>query len=602
MSAPAIGIDLGTTYSAVATVDNGRPVLIPNRDALLLTPSVVGFTANGERVVGERARLLAETLPDHVAVATKRFIGRRWTADLAQQARTVVPYPLLQGNNGEIRLRIGGRVLPLTQIAAMILGELKLDAETHFAKPVTEAVITVPANFDDGQRAATKEAARIAGLHVLRVINEPTAAAVAYGLGQAFEGRALVFDLGGGTFDVSILEVKNGVFEVRATGGDPYLGGEDFDQRIVQWLLAQVPDDMRDLVSKDTVSMQRLRVAAERAKRELSRTHEAYISVSELGDHANGGKRLVQVDTALTRAFFETMSEPLSRRCLSVCQQVMAEANMDPKSMDAVLLVGGMTRVPLVRWLVADFFGKAPASNLNPDEAVALGAAVQAAELANQTQQALLLDVVSQPLGVGVLGGSVRRLISKNTPVPARAAEIFHPSQVGQTAARIRIFQGEDADAEGCMPLGEVLLNGLHVNERADVPLEVSFEISAEGLLSVRATDLSSGVSKSLQVEARTDLAASEVERLAREQQSYANGQQETRMEQAVETFQKLLERGDKLLKFLETSAKEAPSNEAEAAVAQMQSLLASGREAMETQERTQMADVARRLVALVRL
>lgn len=275
---------------------------------------------------------------------------------------------------------------------------------------------------------------------------------------------------------------------------------------------------------------------------------------------------------------------------------------MDPKSMDAVLLVGGMTRVPLVRWLVADFFGKAPASNLNPDEAVALGAAVQAAELANQTQQALLLDVVSQPLGVGVLGGSVRRLISKNTPVPARAAEIFHPSQVGQTAARIRIFQGEDADAEGCMPLGEVLLNGLHVNERADVPLEVSFEISAEGLLSVRATDLSSGVSKSLQVEARTDLAASEVERLAREQQSYANGQQETRMEQAVETFQKLLERGDKLLKFLETSAKEAPSNEAEAAVAQMQSLLASGREAMETQERTQMADVARRLVALVRL
>ncbi len=350
MSEPVIGIDLGTTYSAVATVEDGHPVLIPNRAGGRLTPSMVGFTRKGARVVGEQARLLAEEVPENVAYATKRFLGRRFSPELAESAKALVQYPLVGGAAGEVRLQLAGKALPLSQVSAMILGELKLDAQAHFGRSVTKAVITVPANFDDQQRAATKEAARIAGLEVLRILNEPTAAAVAYGLTANFTGSALVFDLGGGTFDVSILEVESGVFEVKGTGGDPNLGGEDFDLRIVEWLLAQVDPTLSDVVRGDRLSMQRLKSAAERAKRVRSEKDEALISVADLGDHL-AAKRFVEVETALTRAFFETLSEPLSRRCLGVCKKVMEEADLDPRELDAVLLVGGMTRVPLVRLL-----------------------------------------------------------------------------------------------------------------------------------------------------------------------------------------------------------------------------------------------------------
>ncbi len=522
MTEPVIGIDLGTTYSAVATVEDGVPHLIPNRAGARLTPSMVGFTRSGDRVVGEQARLLAEELPENVAHATKRYLGQRFSHDLAEAARKVVPYSLVSGPSGEVRIKLAQRQLPLTQVAAMILGELRLDAQAYFRQPVSKAVITVPANFDDAQRNATKEAARIAGLNVLRLVNEPTSAAVAYGLTSSFQGRALVFDLGGGTFDVSILEVEKGVFEVKATGGDPQMGGEDFDHRIVQWLLAQVAEPFREATSRDKLSLQRLKVAAERAKRELTEAEQAVVSVEHLGSHQPDNKRFTSLETVLTRSFFNTLSEPLSRRCLDVCAKVMSDAHLQPGAIDAVLLVGGMTRVPLVQTLAREFFGKEPVKGINPDEVVALGAAIHAAELHSRSGQTLLIDVASHSLGVGVLGGGMRRLISRNTSIPVAAKETFLPSRAGQSEARIPIYQGESDQAAKNVKLGELVIHELSVPTRDQSPIEVTFELSSEGTLSVRATDVASGVAEALRIEARTGLEPREVEQLRQEQSLYA--------------------------------------------------------------------------------
>lgn len=600
---PVIGIDLGTTYSAVATVENGVPVIIPSRSGVRLTPSVVGFTALGERVVGERAQVLGDEAPDRVAPATKRFIGKRWTPELAATARAVVPYPLIQGPSGEVRVKVAGRTMPITQVSAMLLGELKLDAEAHFGRPVSRCVITVPANFDDGQRQATREAARIAGLDVLRIVNEPTAAAMAYGLVNRFEGRALVFDLGGGTFDVSILEMEDGVFEVQATGGDPQLGGDDFDACIVQWLLAQVPDLYRDAVTKDRVSMQRLRYAAERAKRTLTDQPEAFLSVSDLGDHAEGNDgRFCQVDTALTRDFFESLAEPLSKRCLAVCERTLAEAKVSPADIEAVMLVGGMTRVPLVRSLVNQFFGKTPVSGVNPDEAVALGAAVHAAELSSKAGSTVLIDVATHSLSVGVLGGTVRRLIGRNTPVPAVAKDIFLPGRAGQTSARLPVFQGESEWADECTKLGELVLGDLTVERRSDVPIEVTFELSNEGLLSVRAVDTTTGIAESIRIDARTTLQPQEVERLEQEQAVYASQQAEKDKQLALQAFPRILDKAERLVRLLEKSAEENPSPEADATVGQVKALLAQGRIAVKVGDPAQMAEVTRLLERVVTL
>ncbi|RKH45380.1 Hsp70 family protein [Corallococcus sicarius] len=600
MQEPVIGIDLGTTNSVVATVEDGRPRLIPSRAGGRLTPSVVGLTRAGDRVVGQAAQMLAEEQPDAVVWATKRFLGRRYTPELVQQAKAMVPYPLVAGPTGDVRVKLAGRVLPTAQISAFILGELRLDAQAHFGRDVRKCVITVPANFDDNQRQATREAAGIAGLDVVRLVNEPTAAALAYGLSRGFEGSALVFDLGGGTFDVSILDVKAGVFEVKATGGDHALGGEDFDQRIVQWLLAQVEDSFQDAVSRDPQSLRRLKVAAEAAKRELTDADEATISVSGLGDHTAGVKRFTEINTALTRSFFETLSEPLSRRCLEVCKTVMAEAKMDPRSVDVVLLVGGMTRVPLVRRLVADFFGRAPSTDVHPDEAVALGAAVQADELIRQAGQALLLDVASQSLGVGVMGGRVKRLIPKNTGVPVVARDIFFPGTSGQSEARIPVYQGESEFQDENHKLGEVVLKNLHVAARGETPLEVVFELSSEGILAVKATDLTSGNMDLVRLEARASLPQGEVEKLGQEQLNYAQAQGVVDARRAEETFRKLLERGEKLARLLQKSAKENPSPETESAVGTVQQLLVGGKDALEAGDAAQCAQIARQLTQLL--
>ncbi len=601
---PVIGIDLGTTYSAVATVEGGNPVVIPSRvGGSRLTPSVVGFTALGERVVGERAQVLGDDAPERVAPATKRFIGKRWSPALAASARAVVPYPLIQGPSGEVRIKVAGRVMPLTQVSAMLLGELKLDAEAHFGRPVSRCVITVPANFDEGQRQATREAARIAGLDVLRMVNEPTAAAMAYGLVNSFRGRALVFDLGGGTFDTSILEMENGVYEVRATGGDPQLGGDDFDACIVQWLVAQVPDTYREVVVKDRLSMSRLRYAAERAKRTLSEKPEAFISVADLGTHGEGGDgKFCQLDTVLTREFFESLAEGLTQRCLEVCRRVLAEAKLQSDDIEAVMLVGGMTRMPLVRRVVSQFFERTPVSGINPDEAVALGAAVHAVELATKAGQTLLIDVATHSLSVGVLGGTVRKLIGRNSAVPAAAKSVFLPNRAGQTMVRLPVYQGESEWADECTRLGELVLGDLSVERRADVPIEVTFELSNEGMLSVRAVDTTTGMAESIRIDARTTLAPQEVEKLSAEQAQYAQGQSEKDKQQALSSFPRVLDKAERLARLLEKSAEENPSPEADAVVGQVKALLAQGRIAVKVGDTSRMAEVTRMLEQLIAL
>ena len=600
---PVIGIDLGTTYSAVATVENGQPIVIPSRSGVRLTPSLVGFTAAGERLAGEKALVLGDEAPDRVAPATKRFLGKRWSQELATAAKQVVPYPLLAGPAGEVRIKVAGRVMPVTQVSAMLLGELKLDAEAHFGRPVAKCVVTVPANFDEGERQATREAARIAGLDVLRIVNEPTAAAIAYGLINGFIGRALVFDLGGGTFDVSILEVQDGVFEVKATGGDARLGGDDFDAAIVRWLLAQVPEAQRETVGKDRLSMQRLRYAAERAKRALTDQPEAFISVADLGAHGeeSEGKGWA-LDTVLTRSFFETLVEPLASRCLEVCRSVLSDAKLAPADIGSVMLVGGMTRVPLVRKVVTEYFGRAPVSGLNPDEAVALGAAVHATELETKAGHTVLIDVATHSLSVGVLGGTVRKLIARNTTVPATAKELFLPSQAGQTAVRLPIYQGESDWADECVKLGELVLGNLTVERRADVPIEVTFELSNEGILSVRAVDTTTAMAEAIRVDSRTTLSPQEVERLSTEQAQYALAQSAKDKKSAARTFQRVLEKAERLVRLLEKSAKENPSPEADVVVGQAKAAVAQGRIALKQQDTEQMSEVTKTLGRLVAL
>jgi molecular chaperone DnaK len=459
----------------------------------------------------------------------------------------------------------------------------------------------VPANFDDGQRFATREAARIAGLDVLRIVNEPTAAAVAYGLTASFEGRALVFDLGGGTFDVSILEVAKGVYEVKGTGGDTSLGGEDFDNRIVEWLLAQVPEAQREIASRDRVSLQRLKHAAEAAKRTLTDQTDALISVTDLGDHSvDGGTRFATLETNLTRDFFEQLSEPLSKRCVEVCEKVMRDAKLERSDIDAVLLVGGMTRVPLVRKLTTEFFGKQPVSGVNPDEVVALGAAVHAAELASQVGAALLIDVATHTLSVGVLGGTVRRLIKKNTAVPAVAKEIFYPGKHGQTEVRIPVFQGESDYTDENARLGELVLNELSGIRRSDVPIEVTFELSVEGTLSARAVDTTTGMAEAIRIEARTTLQPHELEQLQTEQGQYATVQGERNKAAALDHFPRMLDKAERLAQLLQKGEDDsAPSPEAQNAVGNLQAVIAQGRAALKAEDLVQMAEVTRVLEKL---
>ena len=580
-----VGIDLGTTNSLIAHVEGGIPRVIPDAEGRALLPSVVAWTPNGV-VVGEAARRQLARNAARTVYSVKRLMGRGYEDvkdELDRLPFAVVPSAEV------ITIRIGDREVTPPEVSAHVLRALKQRAEVFFGEPVEQAVITVPAYFNDAQRQATKDAGRIAGLEVLRIVNEPTAASLAYGLQKLAEGVIAVYDLGGGTFDISILRVKDGVFEVLATNGNTHLGGDDFDRMLVDWLLADIRSRHGVDLSTDPEALQELRLGAEAAKCRLSFDERTVLTIPFEG---------FTYHRAITRGELEALVEPLVASTLGPCRQALADAGLRREQVDQVVLVGGSTRMPLVRRRVEELFGRTPHSRLNPDEVVALGAAVHASELAARGGEALLIDVASHSLGVAVYGGGVRRLVAKNTPIPVVAREVFLPASPGQARARIEVFQGDGETRGDNAKLGEVLLSDLRVRHRSDVPLEVTFELSSEGTLSVRAMDLSSGLSQAVKLEQRTELPPAEVQKLRAEQKAYHRSRSAPEV-QALRSFAELLARGEQLTRALGEAA-EPERADAEALVESVRRLVALGRSAFRSGNQQQMAEITRRLTTLM--
>ena len=519
-SEPLIGIDLGTTNSIVATVQDGQPIVIKNRTGQALTPSVVAVSKNGKRLVGGIAKRQAITNPQETVYAAKRLIGRKFSSHEVQNALRSLPYEVVAGQHDDLRIRMGGRDLSVPEISAMILQELKVDAEAHFGRPVSKAVITVPAYFNAAQRQATKDAGRIAGLDVLRIINEPTAAALAYGFGRTVNGRVAVLDLGGGTFDVSVLEINQGVFDVVATGGDTYLGGEDWDNRIIEWLVFGFAKEHGIDLRKDRMALQRLKDAAEKAKVELSSVRESQLNLPFISTPPGGGAAL-HLQGTLTREKLEDLTSDLAERVVGITTEVLGEAGVRPSELKEVILVGGMSRMPKIVEAVRGHFRKEPCKGVHPEEVVALGAAIQAHALVAQEGELLLLDVTPQSLGVAIAGGSVRRIIPKNTTVPTSATEVFATSKDFQRTVKIMVLQGEHELAPQNELLGEFLLTGLREAPRGQVEIEVTFDINAEGIVSVSARDRETGGRQSITVTASSGLTEEELRRIMDEQREY---------------------------------------------------------------------------------
>ncbi len=517
---PVIGIDLGTTNSVVATVQGNQPVVIKNRTGQHLTPSVVAVSKTGKRLVGQIAKRQAITNPQDTVYAAKRLIGRKYGSPQVQEALRHLSYQIVPGEHDDVRVRLGGKDVSLPEISAMILRELKLDAEAHFGRPVHQAVVTVPAYFNDAQRQATKDAGKIAGLEVLRIINEPTAAALAYGFGRTVNGKIAVYDLGGGTFDVTVLEVGNGVFEVIATGGDSYLGGEDFDNRVIEWLVQAFAKEHGIDLRKDRMALQRLKDAAEKAKIELSTAKESQINLPFICTPPGGGAAL-HLQATLTRDKLEQLCGDLIERTIAIAEGVLRDAKIRPTDLKEIILVGGMTRMPKVAEAVKRYFKRDPCKGVHPDEVVALGAAVQAHALTSEQAQVLLLDVTPQSLGVAIAGGFARKLIPKNTTVPTSTTEVFNTSQDYQTSVRIMVLQGESEIAHENELLGEFILTGLRSAKRGEVEIEVTFDINSDGIVSVSARDKETGQRQSITVTASAGLTEDELKRIMEEQGDY---------------------------------------------------------------------------------
>ena len=514
-----VGIDLGTTNSVVAVMEGGDPVVIPNAEGNRTTPSVVAFTKNGERLVGQTAKRQATINPDNTFYSIKRFIGRNF--DETTVEREMVPFKVVKGPRNDVRVHspITGKEYAPQEISAMVLQKLKTDAEAYLGEPVTKAVITVPAYFNDSQRQATKDAGKIAGLEVLRIINEPTAAALAYGLDKKKDETILVFDLGGGTFDVSVLEVGDGVVEVKATNGDTHLGGDDYDQRIVNWLIDEFRKDQGIDLSKDRQALQRLKEAAEKAKIELSSMSETEINLPFITADASGPKHL---QMRLTRAKFEQLTADLTERLKGPFFQALKDAGLKPGDLDEVVLVGGSTRMPVVIDLVRKLTGKEPNRSVNPDEVVAIGAAIQAGVLGGDVKDVVLLDVTPLSLGVETLGGVMTRLIERNTTIPTRKSEIFSTAADGQTAVDIHVLQGERELAADNMTLGRFRLEGIPPAPRGVPQIEVTFDIDANGILNVSARDKATGKEQRITITASTNLSKEEIERMIRDAELHA--------------------------------------------------------------------------------
>jgi molecular chaperone DnaK len=521
-SEPVIGIDLGTTNSVVATVRDGVPRVIPNRTGQLLTPSIVAVAKNGKRLVGALAKRQAITNAENTVHAAKRLIGRRWGSKEVEDARRVLPYQLVAGPEGnDVRVQLGGRTVSVPELSALVLAELKADAEAWFGRPVRRAVVTVPAYFNDGQRQATKDAGRIAGLEVLRIINEPTSAALAYGFGKQVEKKVVVFDLGGGTFDISILDIGKSVYDVVGVGGDTYLGGEDFDRRIMDWLTFSFAMENAGVdLRQDKMALQRLKDGAEKAKCELSGVASAAVHLPFLvagGD----GKGALHLDKQLPREKLEELTKDLVDRCIQVTERTLKDAGVRPAQVGEVILVGGMTRMPRVQKAVRDFFGREPSRGVHPDEVVALGAAIQAhalTEVGAKQEEVLLLDVTPQNLGLMVVGGYFQTVIPKNTTVPTSQTHLFTTVQDNQTSVRIAVLQGASERAIDNELLGEFILDGIRPARRGEVSIEVTFEISADGIVGVSARDSDTGQQQSITVTATSGLTEDELRRILDEQ------------------------------------------------------------------------------------
>ncbi len=527
-----IGIDLGTTNSVVSVIENGQPVVIVNQEGARTTPSVVGFGKDGERLVGQVAKRQAVTNPENTVFSVKRFMGRKFN-EVAEEAKRV-PYSVTAGSNGDARITVRGKQYSPPEISAMVLQKLKQAAEDYLGEKVSDAVITLPAYFNDAQRQATKDAGQIAGLNVLRIVNEPTAAALAYGLDQKKDETIAVFDLGGGTFDISVLEVGEGVVEVKSTNGDTHLGGDDFDQLVVEWMISEFKKSEGIDLGKDRMALQRLKEAAEKAKIELSSVVETEINLPFVTADASGPKHLAM---KLTRAKLESLVEPLVQRTIAPLKQALADAGIKPSDVDELVLVGGSTRMPRVQQVVKEYFAKEPHKGVNPDEVVAIGAAVQGGVLSGEVKDVLLLDVTPLSLGIETLGGVTTVLIPRNTTIPARKSEIFSTAADNQTSVEVHVLQGERSLARDNRTLGRFHLTGLPPAPRGLPQIEVTFDIDANGITSVVATDKATGKEQKITITGASGLSKDEVNRLVKEAE--ANAAEDARKREEIEARNK---------------------------------------------------------------
>ena len=549
-----LGIDLGTTNSCMAVMEGGQPTVIPNAEGGRTTPSIVAFTKNGERLVGSAAKRQAVTNPKNTVFSIKRFMGRKYDEVRGELDR--IPYEVVRAPNGDAHVRIGDRTYSPPEISSMILQKMKADAEAYLGEPITQAVITVPAYFNDSQRQATKDAGKIAGLEVLRIINEPTASSLAYGMDKKSDEKIAVYDLGGGTFDISVLEIGDGVFEVKATNGDTHLGGDDFDTRVMDWMVSEFQKENGIDLSKDSMALQRLKEAAEKAKCELSSSQSTEINLPFITADASGPKHLVMT---LTRAKMEQLVDDLIDRSMTPVENCLRDAGIPKSQIDEVILVGGMTRMPRVQQEVEKQLGKEPHKGVNPDEVVAIGAAIQGGVLKGEVKDVLLLDVTPLTLGIETLGGVMTPLIDRNTTIPTRKSEIFSTAADNQSTVEIHVLQGERKMAADNKTIGKFHLDGIPPAMRGTPQIEVTFDLDANGILKVSAKDLGTGKEQKITITASSGLSKDEVERLVKDAEAHAS--EDSAKRDAVDAHNRGESMAYETEKFLKENGEKMPSD-----------------------------------------